>query len=80
MREEEDDSKGGELVIYGSKKKIKINKRKVRKQEEDRVYLQKNEVINIEDLIEEKTIPYGRNNFVMFINTNKSIHGVNPRV
>ena len=79
LREEDDDSKGGELVIYGSKKKIKINKRKVRKQEEDRVYLQKNEVINVDDLIEEKTIPYGRNNFVMFINTNKSIHGVNAR-
>lgn len=79
LRHPNDDSYGGDLEIYDSNSKIKIGKRKIRKDEKDRIYFQKNEVINTQDLILSKTIPYSSNNFILFLNTPNSIHGVSPR-
>jgi len=78
-RDPNDTSTGGDLELYSSTKKVKFNKRKEKNDEQDRIYFKKNEVLNIKDLKLEKTIPYSSNNFIFFLNSEQSIHGVSPR-
>jgi hypothetical protein len=79
LRDPNDTSTGGDLELYSSNKKVKFNKIKEKKDEQDRIYFKKNEVLNPQDIKLEKTIPYSSNNFIFFLNSKQSIHGVSPR-
>lgn len=64
MRDSADDSSGGELDIYASRKARFTKYREVRP--ESRI-----------DLV--RTVPYRSDTGVMFVNSPESIHGVSPR-
>tara|TARA_A100001011_G_C14273753_1_gene828201 strand:+ start:1305 stop:2039 length:735 start_codon:yes stop_codon:yes gene_type:complete len=68
MRLNEDDSIGGNLQIYSHKDNLVITEKFDRKKLPDKSKLK---------LV--KTIPYSKNTFVLFINSNMSFHGVADR-
>jgi len=65
LRDENDNSSGGDLIIYEKFKKIKFHK--------------KAEVQNVKALKEFKKIQYKQNNCIFFLNTKDSIHSVSER-
>ena len=65
LKDDEDHSTGSDLIIY---EKI-----------EDIIFYKKAEVKNLESLKEYKRIKYTKNKFVLFLNTEKSIHAVSER-
>ena len=67
FRQPNDNSTGGDFEIYETNEIKEVFKRKGReiKEEQDKKLV--------------KTITYKPNTFVMFLNTNKSVHGVTPR-
>lgn len=64
LRHPEDDSVGGDLVLYRYRKGVKD-------------FTQ--HPIRFSDIEEVDTIPYARNVLVLFLNTNQSVHGVTVR-
>lgn len=81
LRDDNDTSRGGNLDLYRKKEniKMKINKRKEIKDEGDRTYLKKTEILNMNSVEHVRTIDYGKNNFILFLNTKESVHGVSER-
>ena len=67
MRQRGDDAKGGDFVIYDAPEIDKVVAKTGREIPKD---IEKKE---------HKKITYKENTFVMFLNTNKSVHGVTPR-
>lgn len=67
MRQRGDDAKGGDFVIYDAPEIDKVVAKTGREIPKD---IEKKE---------HKKIIYKENTFVMFLNTNKSVHGVTPR-
>ncbi len=65
LKDDKDYSSGSDLIIY---EKI-----------EEIIFHEKAEVKNLEALKEYKRIKYTKNKFVLFLNTEKSIHGVSER-
>jgi len=65
LKEEADDSEGGDFTLY----------RHVRGKE----IFKGQRFIDTDKLEEVKKIPYEHNNFLMFLNSKDSIHGVTPR-
>ena len=68
MRKPEDNAEGGDFVIYKTDEVYKVSRGTGREllKETNR------EIV--------KTIKYKPNTFVMFLNTNRSVHGVTPRI
>ena len=67
MRQRGDNAKGGDFVIYDTPEINKVVAKSGREIPKD---IEKKE---------HKKITYKENTFVMFLNTNKSVHGVTPR-
>ena len=67
MRQRGDKAKGGDFVIYDTQSISHV------------VTGTGRQITNSVKLKESKTIPYKENTFVMFLNSNKSVHGVTPR-
>ena len=67
MRQRGDNASGGDFIIYDSPKIDKVVAKTGR------------EIPKDVGKIEHKKIIYKENTFVMFLNTNKSVHGVTPR-
>ena len=67
MRQRGDKAKGGDFVIYDTQPMSTVVEGTGR------------QITNNHKLKEYKTIPYEENTFVMFLNSNKSVHGVTPR-
>ena len=67
MRQRGDKAKGGDFVIYDTQPMSTVVEGTGR------------QITNNHELKEYKTIPYKENTFVMFLNSNKSVHGVTPR-
>jgi len=67
MRQRGDKAKGGDFVIYDTQPMSTVVEGTGR------------QITSNHELKEYKTIPYKENTFVMFLNSNKSVHGVTPR-
>ena len=68
MRKPEDEAEGGDFVIYKSDPVFEVSRQNGR----ELLETTKREVV--------KTIKYKPNCFVMFLNTNRAVHGVTPRI
>ena len=68
MRQRGDVAKGGDFVIYNTPAIDRVVEKTGRQIPK-----------SFGELKESKTIPYKENTFVMFLNSNKSVHGVTPR-
>jgi hypothetical protein len=68
MRNPADQAEGGDFVIYETDKIEEVAKHNGR------------ELLNTTARKTVKTIKYGANKFVMFLNSNRSAHGVTPRI
>ncbi len=68
MRKPDDNAEGGDFVIYKSDPVTEVSRNNGRE------ILEKTQRQVI------KTIKYKPNCFVMFLNTNKAVHGVTPRI
>ena len=68
MRQRGDKAKGGDFVIYDTPQIDKVVEKTGRQIPK-----------SFGELKENKTISYKENTFVMFLNSNKSVHGVTPR-
>ena len=68
FRQRGDRSSGGDFMIYDSPEIKDVYKKKGREIPEN---------ISIKD---HTSVPYKENTFVMFLNSNKAVHGVTPRV
>ena len=69
MKQDDDKSTGGDLELYSWNKNISnVKKRKLANNE-----------IDIDYIKYEKTISYGSNTFLIFLNSLDALHGVTPR-
>jgi len=69
MRENEDESTGGDLILYKWRSGYSLNKKRI-------TY---HEALSSEHIIEKKIIKYSSNKLIVFLNSIDSLHAVSPR-